>query len=79
MSDFRKSTLKLQSMSPHERLVKLQVQMFARSSFRKKGPGVVAQLVDLFGEMDQSDLAIMRRKGWDRGLLKISSDGNLRW
>jgi len=76
----RKSTQKWQRMDPHERLVKMMIKANCKSSFTKKlTPNRRKNLIGAFGELSQADLAVVKRKGWDKGILKLSSEGKLRW
>lgn len=73
----RKWTRRYRRMDPVERLVKMWIMAHARASFRKKGPGITAQLREALFGMSQEFRAIAQRKGWDRGILKKSKSGKL--
>lgn len=48
------------------------------SGFTKRGPGVVAHVLEVLRGMTQEQRQVCRDHGWDRGLLLKSSDGKLR-
>ncbi len=67
-------------MTTHERMVLTQIRMHTTAVFRKKMTAARrASLGRAFAEMSQSDLALAQRKGWDKGLLKLSPKGTYRW
>ena len=56
----------IHEMTPDPNVVKALLPL---SSFRKSGPGVTKNLQDALRDMTPSQRAIVKAKGWDKGLL----------
>lgn len=46
----------------------------ARSSFRKTGPGVRARLREALKELNQKQLTVAKRQGWDKGMIAVNKN-----
>jgi len=61
----------MKRLQAREWVVKIYLQRWTKSSFTKKPtPSRKKELAECLRNLDQRQMKIAKRKGWDRGLLK---------